>query len=114
MPKTAGYTRPVAKAIGRSAKGKPGAKRKALGADSVSFRNISTVSKQLIKLLEVYKKLAKEKGSLKQWSDPLVLKIRNQFRQAAKKHRGEWSIEFYETLQAINKESLKRGQNPAS
>jgi hypothetical protein len=35
--------RPVAKATGRSAKGKPGAKRKALGADSVSFCNISNI-----------------------------------------------------------------------
>jgi rfaE bifunctional protein nucleotidyltransferase chain/domain len=35
-----GLNRPVAKATGRPAKGKPGAKRKALGADSVSFRKI--------------------------------------------------------------------------
>jgi hypothetical protein len=39
---TTSFSRPVAKATGRSAKGKPGAKRKALGADSMSFRNISS------------------------------------------------------------------------
>jgi 1-deoxy-D-xylulose-5-phosphate reductoisomerase len=41
-------TRPVAKATGRSAERKPGAKRKALGADSASFRNISTVKEVLL------------------------------------------------------------------
>jgi hypothetical protein len=57
LNKSIPYNRPVAKAIGRSAKGKPGAKRKALGADSVSFRNISNIVGQFEDISEIEKNL---------------------------------------------------------
>ena len=54
------------------------------------------------------------KGHPSEWTDAFLLKTRDKFRLAARKHRGEWSIEFYESLQEINRESLKRKQEPAT
>jgi hypothetical protein len=66
--------------------------------------------KELLKLIETYQTYLKSKGTVPDWADSFLLKTRDRFRLAARKHRGQWSVEFYETLQEINKESIKRGQ----
>jgi len=70
------------------------------------------VAKALIKLVDGFKKTVKTKGPVEDWTDKFLLSTRDRYRKAARKHREQWSIEFYETLQTINKESLKRGQKP--
>lgn len=70
------------------------------------------VAKPLLKLVESFEKLSKSKGPVEEWTDKFLLSTRDRFRKAARKHRGGWNIDFYEALQTINKESLKRGQKP--
>ncbi len=67
------------------------------------------IAKPLLKLIEEYKKTIKAKGPVLEWPDAFLERVRLKYRDAARKHRGTWSIEFYETLQSINKESIKRG-----
>lgn len=56
----------------------------------------------------LYKDSKKKIGDLSKWSDKQVLGVRDKMRKIARKSRGKWTLEFYETLQIINKESLKR------
>ncbi len=82
---------------------------------SIAKRNMATQTEQnkaspLLKLIQEYKKTVKAKGPVLDWPDAFLIKLRDRYRDAARKYRGKWSIEFYETLQDINKESLKRGQ----
>ncbi len=67
------------------------------------------IARPLIKLIDEYKKTIKAKGPVLEWSDSFLERVRDKYRDAARRYRGEWSIEFYETLQNINKESIKRG-----
>ena len=60
------------------------------------------------KAIVLYKKSKKKFGDFTKWTDKSVLNIRNKMRKIAKKNRGKWTLEFYESLQLINKESLKR------
>ncbi len=66
-------------------------------------------AKPLIKLIDEYKKTIRSKGPILEWPDPFLERVRDKYRDAARRYRGCWSIEFYETLQNINKESIKRG-----
>ncbi len=65
-------------------------------------------SKELFKLLEAFQELVESKGSVKEWTDSFLVKTRDKYRKAAVKNRGRWSFEFYECLQELNKESIKR------
>lgn len=65
-------------------------------------------NKELKKLLEGFKELIETKGAVKDWTDSYLLKTRDKYRKAAAKNRGRWSFEFYECLQELNKESIKR------
>ncbi len=67
------------------------------------------IAKPLLKLIEEYKKTIKAKGPVLEWPDAFLERVRLKYRDAARRYRGNWSIEFYETLQSINKESIKRG-----
>lgn len=60
------------------------------------------------KAIKLYKEGKKKHGDFSKWSDKQVLGIRDKMRKLARKHRGKWTLELYESLQLINKESLKR------
>ena len=60
------------------------------------------------KAIKLYKGSKKKLGDFSKWADKQVLMIRDKMRKIAKKNRGKWTLEFYESLQLINKESLKR------
>lgn len=66
---------------------------------------MSDVVKKTIKL---YKDSKKKFGDFSKWSDKQVLGIRDKMRKIARKNRGHWTLEFYESLQLINKETLRR------
>lgn len=68
--------------------------------------------KRLIDLVDNYKKSIKSKGDIKEWSDQFLTTVRDKFRQLARGTRGAWTFEFYEALQMINKESIKRDLDP--
>ena len=60
------------------------------------------------KAIKLYKGSKKKFGDFGKWSDKQVLAIRDKMRKISRKNRGKWTLEFYESLQLINKESLKR------
>ncbi len=60
------------------------------------------------KAIKLYKDSKKKMGDFTKWSDKQVLAIRDKMRKVSRKNRGKWTLEFYESLQLINKESLKR------
>ena len=60
------------------------------------------------KTIKLYKDSKKKMGDFAKWSDKQVLTIKYKMRKIGKKNRGKWTLEFYESLQLINKESLKR------
>ena len=60
------------------------------------------------KVTRLFKISKKKLGELSKWSDRQVLSVRDKMRKTARKSRGQWTLEFYETLQLINKESLRR------
>ena len=60
------------------------------------------------KTIKLYKDSKKKLGDFTKWSDKQVIGIRDKMRKIARKNRGKWTLEFYESLQLINKESLKR------
>ena len=60
------------------------------------------------KAIKLYKEGKKKLGDFSKWSDKQIVAIRDKMRKIAKKNRGKWTLEFYESLQLINKESLKR------
>ena len=66
------------------------------------------MSDAIKKSISLFKDSKKKMGDLAKWSDKQVLSVRDKMRSGAKKNRGKWTLEFYETLQVINKESLKR------
>jgi len=70
--------------------------------------NDSKEAKELKKLLESFKESVESKGPIKSWTDSFLIKSRDKYRKAAVKNRGKWSFEFYECLQELNKESIKR------
>lgn len=70
--------------------------------------------KQITKSMDDYKKTSKTKGKIKDWTDAFLLKYRDKTRLIARKTRGFWSFDFYEMLQNLNKESIKRDLNPAT
>ena len=63
---------------------------------------------QITKLLNEYKTALKAKGTLAEWNDSLLKKTRDKFRTLSRETRGDWTLDFYEALQKINKESIKR------
>ena len=65
-------------------------------------------AKEIKNHLSKFKTAKKSKGPIKDWTDAFLLKERDKMRKFARKHRGEWSLEFYETLQDLNKASVKR------
>ena len=60
------------------------------------------------------KKAVKVKGKIRDWTDTFLLKFRDKVRLVSRKTRGVWSFAFYEMLQNLNKESIKRDLNPAT
>lgn len=66
------------------------------------------MSDAIKKAIKLYKGSKKKLGDFTKWSDKNVQAIRDKMRKSAKKNRGKWTLEFYESLQLINKESLKR------
>ena len=60
------------------------------------------------KAIKLYKDSKKKLGDFTKWSDKQVVGIRDKMRKVSRKNRGKWTLEFYESLQLINKESLKR------
>ncbi len=66
------------------------------------------MSDAIKKAISLFKDSKKKFGDFSKWSDKQVLSTRDKMRQNARKNRGKWTLEFYETLQLINKESLKR------
>ena len=60
------------------------------------------------KAIKLYKDSKKKLGDFIKWSDKQVISIRDKMRKVSRKNRGKWTLEFYESLQLINKESLKR------
>lgn len=66
------------------------------------------MSDAIKKAIKLYKGSKKKLGDFTKWSDKNVQGIRDKMRKIAKKNRGKWTLEFYESLQLINKESLKR------
>lgn len=60
------------------------------------------------KAIKLYKETKKKYGDFSKWSDKQVLGVRDRVRKLARKNRGKWTLELYESLQLINKESLKR------
>ena len=60
------------------------------------------------KAIKLYKDSKKKMSDFAKWSDKQVLTIRDKMRKVARKNRGKWTLEFYESLQLINQESLKR------
>ena len=66
------------------------------------------MSEAIKKAIKLYKDSKKKSGDFSKWTDKQVLGIRDKMRKLARKNRGRWTLEFYESLQLINKESLKR------
>lgn len=60
------------------------------------------------KSIKLYKDSKKKLGDFTKWSDKQVVGIRDKMRKLARKNRGKWTLELYESLQLINKESLRR------
>ena len=60
------------------------------------------------KAIKLYKSTKKKLGDFSKWSDKNVIGTRDKMRTTARKNRGKWTLELYESLQLINKESLKR------
>lgn len=60
------------------------------------------------KAIKLYKSSKKKYGDFAKWSDKQVVGIRDKMRKMARKNRGKWTLDLYESLQLINKESLKR------
>lgn len=60
------------------------------------------------KAIKLYRDSKKKHGDFSKWSDKNVLSTRDKMRKIARKNRGKWTLELYESLQLINKESLKR------
>ena len=76
--------------------------------------NPTKEEKLVSKAMDDYKKAAKAKGKIKDWTDAYLLKFRDKIRLVSRKTRGFWSFDFYEMLQNLNKESIKRDLNPAT
>ena len=57
---------------------------------------------------KLYKDSKKKNGNLSKWTDKQVQGVRDKMRKIARKSRGKWTLEFYESLQFINKESIRR------
>ena len=66
------------------------------------------MSDAIKKTIKLYKGNKKKLGDFSKWSDKQVVSTRDKMRKIARENRGKWSLEFYESLQVINKESLKR------
>ena len=58
--------------------------------------------------IKLYKDGKRKFGDFSKWSDKQVLSIRDKMRKLARKNRGKWTLDLYESLQLVNKESLKR------
>ena len=63
------------------------------------------------KSIKLYKDSKKKLGDFSKWNDKQVLSIRDKMRKIARSCRGKWTLDLYESLQLINKESLKRKLN---
>ena len=60
------------------------------------------------KAIMLYKGSKKKFGDLSKWTDKNIIGARDKMRKIARQNRGKWTLELYESLQIINKESLKR------
>lgn len=75
---------------------------------------LSKEEKKVNKSTEDYEKALSKKGDIEEWTDAFLLKFRDKMRLIARDTRGFWTFDFYEGLQAINKESIKRDLPPAT
>lgn len=76
--------------------------------------SLSKEEKQLDKLVDTYNKAVNSKGEIQEWTDKYLVSLRDKFRVIARTTRGHWSFDFYESLQNLNKESIKRDLKPAT
>lgn len=58
--------------------------------------------------IDFFRRVKKTRGEVHKWSNNLVLHIRDKMRRIGRSNRGKWTIDFYEALQIVNKESQKR------
>jgi triphosphoribosyl-dephospho-CoA synthetase len=75
---------------------------------------LSKVEKELESLVKAYNSYLKSKGSIEEWTDKFLITARDKFRKVSRRSRGLWSFEFYEALQELNKESIKRDLSPGT
>ena len=58
--------------------------------------------------VDFFKQVKKTRGEIPKWSDKLLLFTRDKMRRIGRSNRGKWTIDFYEKLQIVNKESQRR------
>lgn len=58
--------------------------------------------------IDFLKQVKKTRGEIPKWSDKLLLFTRDKMRRVGRTNRGKWTLDFYEKLQEVNKESQRR------
>lgn len=58
--------------------------------------------------IDFLKRVKKTRGEIPKWSDKLLLFTRDKMRRVGRVNRGKWTLDFYEKLQEVNKESQRR------
>lgn len=58
--------------------------------------------------INFFRHLQKTRGEIIKWSDKLLIFTRDKMRRVGRVNRRKWTLDFYEKLQEVNKESQKR------
>jgi len=58
--------------------------------------------------IDFFKQVKKKRGEVFKWSNKLLLYVRDKMRRVGRANRDKWTLDFYEKLQGINKESQRR------
>lgn len=58
--------------------------------------------------IDFLKHIKKTRGEIPKWSNKLLLFTRDKMRRVGRANRGKWTLDFYEKLQGVNKESQRR------
>ncbi|MCE2928913.1 MAG: hypothetical protein LW817_04705 [Candidatus Caenarcaniphilales bacterium] len=74
-------------------------------------KTLNREEKKVVSVVDEFKKAVKVKGDIQSWQDNHLAKFRDKMRIVAKETRGAWTLDFYEALQDLNKESIKRELN---
>lgn len=67
------------------------------------------MSSPVIESISFFNRTKKTRGEISSWSDNLLVFVRDKMRRIERNNRGKWTIEFYEKLQKVNRESQRRG-----